>query len=160
MGRVLAPFGIKGWVKVESYSDSPGNLLNRRGWWLGRDGDWAEVSVVGTELHGNRLVARFEACETPEAALAYRGREVALTRDSLPPAGKNEFYQADLVGLEVRNTEDELLGTLTGLFSNGAHEVMRVAGAEGEKLLPFIPQVVREIDMGARRIRVDWGKDW
>jgi 16S rRNA processing protein RimM len=160
MGRVLAPFGIKGWVKVESYSDSPESLLARRGWWLGRDGDWAEVRVVGTELHGSRLVARFEGCETPEAALAYRGREVALMRDALPPPGKNEFYQADLIGLEVRNVEDELLGTLTGLFSNGAHEVMRVAGAEGERLLPFIPQVVRDIDLGARRIHVDWGKDW
>lgn len=160
MGRVLAPFGIKGWVKVESYSNSPENLLDAPLWWLGREGEWAQIKLAGVDLHGNRLVARFEGCDTPEAAVAYRGREIALERDTLPPPGENEFYQADLIGLEVRNTEGELLGILSGLFSNGAHEVMRVAGAEGEKLLPFIPQVVRQVDLAGRCIRVEWGKDW
>jgi 16S rRNA processing protein RimM len=160
MGRVLAPFGIKGWVKVETYSDTPENLAGRRRWWLGKDGEWVEADVAGTEVQGKRLIARFEGCDTPEAAVAYRGREVAVTRDSLPPAGKNEFYQADLIGLEVRNMNDERLGAVAELFSNGAHVVMRVAGTEGERLLPFIDQVVREIDMDAGRILVEWGKDW
>jgi 16S rRNA processing protein RimM len=160
MGRVLAPFGIKGWVKVENYSDSLESLLPGRDWWLGRDGEWEKVQVAGTERHGSRMVARFEGCDSPESAVAYRGREIALTRDSLPPVAQDEFYQADLIGLEVRNMQDEPLGRLTELFSNGAHEIMRVAGAEGERLLPYIPQVVQEIDIGAGRIRVDWGKDW
>ena len=161
MGRVLAPFGVKGWVKIESYSDSPENLAGRSSWWLGRDGgEWREVKLAQTERHGNRLVARFEDCDSPERAVRYRGLEVAVQRDTLPPVGENEFYQADLIGLEVRNAKDERLGTVAGLFSNGAHEVMRVAGDEGERLLPFIPQVVKEIDMDGRRILVDWGKDW
>ena len=161
MGRILAPFGIKGWVRVENYSDSPENLAGRRTWLLGaEDGEWTEARVAGTEVHGKRLIARFEGCDTPEAAAAYRGREVAVTRESLPRTRKNEFYQVDLVGLEVRNMNDERLGTVAGLFSNGAHEVMRVAGTEGERLLPFIAQVVREVDVDAGRILVDWGKDW
>ena len=160
MGRILAPFGIKGWVKVETYSDSPENLAHRRSWWLVRGGEWVETGVAGTKVQGRRLIARIEGCETPEAAVAYRGCEVAVTRESLPPTQKNEFYQADLIGLEVRNMNDERLGTVAGLFSNGAHEVMRGTGAEGERLLPFIDPVVREVDMGAGRILVDWGKDW
>ena len=128
--------------------------------WLGRDGEWTETRVAGTKVQGGRLIARFEGCDTPEAAVAYRGREVAVTRESLPAAGKNEYYQADLIGLEVWNLSDERLGTVAELFSNGAHEVMRVAETGRERLLPFIDQVVREVDMGAGRIRVDWGKDW
>ena len=160
MGRILAPFGVKGWVKVETFSESPENLARHPSWWIGSEGDWRECRVAETERHGSRLVARLEGCENPEAAVKYRGREIAVPREALPPAGADEFYQADLVGLEVWNLMEERLGTVTGLFNNGAHEVMRVAGEEGERLLPFIPQVVREIDMQAGRIRVDWGKDW
>ena len=160
MGRILAPFGVKGWVKVETYSESPQSLAGRRRWWIGRDANWRETTVAQTEQHGARLIARFEACDSPEAAAAYRGLDVAVPREALPPTRDNEFYQADLIGLEVRNIGDERLGTVAGLFSNGAHDVMRVAGDEGERLLPFIDQVVREIDVDARRILVEWGKDW
>jgi 16S rRNA processing protein RimM len=160
MGRILAPFGVKGWVKVETFGDSPDSLIRQRKWWIGGEGDWKETGIAETQLHGKRLVARIEGCETPEAAIAFRGREIALPRDALPPTRENEFYQADLIGLEVWNLNDERLGTVTELFNNGAHEIMRVAGDEGERLLPFIPQVVREVDMDAARIRVDWGKDW
>ena len=160
MGRILAPFGVKGWVKVETYSESPESLAGRSRWWIGRDGDWREATVVQTERHGVRLVARFEGCDSPEAATAFRGLDVAVPRESLPPTRANEFYQDDLIGLEVRNMDDERLGTVAGLFSNGAPDVMRLAGDEGERLLPFTVQVVRNVDIGAGRILVDWGKDW
>lgn len=160
MGRILAPFGVKGWVRVKSHAESPENLTGRPVWWIGKEGNWREVQVVQTESQGARLVARFEGCDTPEAAAAYRGLDVAVPRDSLPPAGDDEFYQADLIGLEVRNMNGERLGTVADLYSNGAHEVMRVVDDEGERLLPFIDQVVREVDIGVRRILVDWGKDW
>lgn len=164
MGRILAPFGVKGWVKVESFSKSPENLARYRSWWIGgagKGGEWREAQVTEVARHGNRLVARLESCDSPEAAAGYRGSEVAVARDALPPTAENEFYQADLIGLEVRNLNDERLGTVAGLFDNGAHEVMRVAGGEGgERLLPFIPSVVRSVDIGAGRILVDWGRDW
>jgi 16S rRNA processing protein RimM len=160
MGRILGPFGVKGWVKVATFSESPESLIRRRNWWLGKDGDWREIKVAETERHGDRLVARIEGCDSPEAAQVYRGREVAVARETLPPTRENEFYQADLIGLEVRNLSGEQLGTVAELFSNGAHEVMRVASEEGERLLPFIAQVVQEVDIDAGRILVDWGKDW
>ncbi len=160
MGRIFAPFGVKGWVKVKTYSESPESLAGRPSWWIGKDGNWREAKVAQTEQHGAGLVARLEGCDSPEAAAAYRGLEVAVLRESLPPTRKDEFYQADLIGLEVRNIDDERLGMVAGLFSNGAHEVMRVAGDQGERLVPFIDQVVRKVDIGAGRILVDWGKDW
>lgn len=160
VGRIVGPFGVKGWVKLKTFTDSPEILRRQAGWWIGRDGDWHESGTVQTQQNGAMLLARFEGCETPEAALAYRGLEVGLPRESLPPAGANEFYLADLIGLEVVNMEGEVLGTLAELFSNGAHDVMRVVDGEAERLLPFIDRFVREVDIDARRILVEWGKDW
>jgi len=160
MGRIIGPFGVKGWVKLKTFTDSPETLRGQAGWWIGKDGDWRELTSVETQQNGATLLARFEGCESPEAAQAYRGFEVGLPRESLPLAGTDEFYLADLIGLEVVNLEGELLGTLAELFSNGAHEVMRVVDGEVERLLPFVDPFVREVDIEARRILVEWGKDW
>lgn len=169
MGRVLAPFGVKGWVKVDCFTESPANLRNYRRWWLATAGKgagsaagaaWSEIVVAESALHGARLVARFEGCDSPEAAVHYRGCEVAVPREALPEARENEFYQADLIGLEVRNLNDERLGVVTEVFSNGAHEILRLSDGSGERLLPYIATVVRAVEIGAGLIRVDWGADW
>ena len=89
------------------------------------------------------LVARFEGCEERNAAQALKGSEVALERAALPQNAKDEYYWADLVGLEVVNMRGEELGRVAGLFDNGAHAVMRVVAGETERLLPFVEQVVR-----------------
>lgn len=160
MGRIVGPFGVKGWVKLKTFTDSPEILADQAGWWVGRDGDWREVASVQTQRNGATLLARFEGCDSPEAALAYRGFEVGLPRESLPPPGEDELYLADLIGLLVVNTDGELLGALAGMFSNGAHEVMRVVDGDAERLVPFIDQFVRRVDVDAKRILVEWGKDW
>lgn len=160
MGRIVGPFGVKGWVKLKTFTDSPKILVDHADWWVGRDGDWREVASVQTQQNGAALLARFEGCDSPEAALAYRGVEVGLPRESLPPPGEDELYLVDLIGLEVVNTDGELLGTLAEMFSNGAHEVMRVVDGDDERLVPFIDRFVRGVDMDAKRILVEWGKDW
>jgi 16S rRNA processing protein RimM len=110
--------------------------------------------------HGASLVARFEDCVERDAALALKGSEVAVEREALPPNANNEFYWADLVGLKVANMQGEEFGVVAGLFENGAHPVMRIVDGETERLLPFIDQVVREVDMALGRIRVEWELDW
>ena len=141
MGCILGPFGVKGWVKVRTYSESPENLAARPIWWIGKDGNWREAKVAQTQQHGARLVARLDGCDDPEAAVAYRGMDVAVPRKSLPRTGKNEFYQADLIGLEVRNMDGERLGALTELYSNGVHDVMRVAEGKVPLLREMRPDV-------------------
>ena len=164
VGRILAPFGVKGWVKVEPYTQTPESLRSFTDWQVGRgepDASWKAVKVLESASHSGNVVARLEGCADRDAALEYRGMTVAVPRAALPEPEQGEIYQADLMGLTVKNMQDEQLGTVAGMFSNGAHEVMRVARPEGgEQLLPLVPQVVREIDLQAGSIRVDWGRDW
>jgi 16S rRNA processing protein RimM len=161
MGRIVAPYGLKGWVRIEPYSAVPDSLSTYPSWWVGGDGDWHEVRVAQSILqHGASLVARFEGCTERDAALALKGREIAVERAALPANANNEFYWVDLVGLNAVNLKGEELGVVAGLFDNGAHPVMRVVDGEIERLLPFVEQVVRQVDMARRRIRVEWELDW
>lgn len=161
MGRIVAPYGLKGWVRIEPYSAVPDSLNAYPSWWVGRRGDWREMKVVQCALqHGSSLVARLEGCVERDAALALKGCDVAVERAALPRSENDEYYWADLVGLRVVNVKDEELGVVAGLFENGAHAVMRVADGETERLLPFVEQVVRQVDVAQGRIRVEWELDW
>ncbi|MBE0612624.1 MAG: ribosome maturation factor RimM [Burkholderiales bacterium] len=161
MGRIVAPYGLKGWVRIDPYSADPGSLSTYPSWWVGRNGDWREMKVAQSALqHGSSLVARLEGCSERNAALALKGSDVAVERESLPQNENDEFYWADLVGLKVVNLKGEELGVLAGLFENGAHAVMRVVDGEAERLLPFVDQVVQQVELAEGRIRVEWELDW
>lgn len=163
VGRVLAPFGVKGWVKVEPFTESPESLRAFGEWRLGR-GDpsdaWQLARVAESATHSGNVVARFNGCEDRDAALAFRGMGIAVPREMLPAAKPGEFYQSDLVGLQVMNEQGEELGRVAGLFSNGAHEILRVRHDGGERLLPFVAAIVRGVDAAAGVVRVDWQSDW
>ena len=93
MGRIVAPYGLKGWVRIEPYSAVPDSLSAYPSWWVGRNGNWREMKVAQSALqHGASLVARFEGCAESDAALALKGSEVALEREALPQNENNEFY--------------------------------------------------------------------
>jgi 16S rRNA processing protein RimM len=160
MGRVLAPYGVKGWIKVAPFTAAPDALTSFARWWVGGPDGWEETEVTEAARHGANVVARLAGCGDRDQAAKLRGREVALRRESLPQAQKDEYYWADLVGLEVVNAEGASLGKVTALFSNGAHDVMRIGAGKGERLVPFVPAVVRKVDLVAGRIEVDWGSDW
>ena len=160
MGRVTAPWGVKGAVKIESFGAVSGNLCKYSRWWIGKPGELSEVAVTECRPHGKYLVARFEGCGDPEQAGAFSGAEIALRREDLPEPAAHEFYQADLIGLEVLNGHGEHLGKVAGFFSTGANEVMRVAHPAGERLVPVAGEVIRRVDLEAGRVEVDWGADW
>ncbi len=160
MGRVIGPYGVKGWLKIDSFSDSPEGLKAYSSWWIEKAEEWKEFKLLEAAVHGSGLVAHLEGCDDRDAAAEFRGRQVAVPRAAMPPSGQNEVYQVDLIGLEVWNLEDQRLGAVSGFVHSGAHEVMRVAGEAGERLLPFVPSVVKLVDENAGRIVVDWGADW
>ncbi len=160
MGRVLAPYGVRGWVKVEPFTEEPQALAHFGRWWLRSAGEWREVSVAECVPHGPRLVARFEGCSSPEQAARYRGSEIAVPRGELPEPGENRYYQADLIGLKVTNRAGEELGRIEAMLENGAHPVMVLRCERGERLLPWVPSVVEAIDLDSGVVRVDWGADW
>jgi len=165
LGRITAPFGIRGWVKVQAYGDRPDAWCEMPKWWLARNADaaatdWQTVALQEASTHGKGLVAKFAAIDDRDAALALTGFYVGAPRQALPANAEDEYYWADLVGLEVVNQAGERLGRVRSLLESGANAVLCVGDGEEERLLPFVAQVVRKVDVIGGLICVDWGKDW
>ena len=157
MGRVLAPWGVKGAVKIEPFGR---NLWKFPAWWVGKPGSHSKVAVLECREQGGYLVARFGDCSSPEEAKAYAGAEVAIERKDLPPTEEHEFYQADVIGFDVVNAKGQHLGRVKEFFSAGVHDVKRVEHKGGERLLPVAGDVIRKVDLQAARVEVEWEADW
>jgi len=155
MGRVAGAYGVNGWLRVVLYGDTPDTLAATPSWLIGA----GEYEVTATRFHSGALLAKLAGVESREAALKLRGETVALPREALPDAGEGSIYWADLVGLEVVNGQGDALGIVERVFSNGAHDVIELAG-ERQRLLPWVPAVVKRVDLEARRVEVDWQADW
>lgn len=159
MGHITGPFGVKGWVKIQPLTETPDSLLDYPVWWIGGKEGWQQAEVERAQVQSTTIAAKLSGCNDREQAATYRGREVAIARAEFPAAGENEFYWADLVGLQVVNEQGEDLGLVTRVFETGANDVLVVQGSR-ERLIPFIEQVVRAVDLAGRVIRVDWGADY
>ena len=160
MGRIAGPWGVRGWVRVQPFTEHPGTLAGYTVWQLGREGSWKDFTVIEARLQGAMVIAELAGVATREEALALKGSEVAVPREALPVPEEGRFYWADLVGFSVVNTERQVLGAVKGIFSNGAHDIIEVAGeAPGPvRLVPWT--VVQRVDPAERRIEVEWGADW
>jgi 16S rRNA processing protein RimM len=160
MGRITAPFGVKGWVKIQPLTAAAKSLLDYPRWWVGRGADWQEYEIAEARVQSaTAVVARLAGCEEREAAERFRGSEVAVPRSQLPQTQPDEYYWADLLGLTVVNGESQELGSIAGILQTGANDVLVVQG-ERERLIPFIAAVIRQVDAGAGIVRVDWGADY
>jgi 16S rRNA processing protein RimM len=159
MGRVIAPHGVRGWVRVRPFTETAGSLANYPCWWLGGDATWVPWTVESVEAHPQGLAAKLQGCDDRDAAAALARVHVAVPRAALPEAGANEYYWSDLIGLAVLNDEGESLGTVTALIETGANDVLVVAG-DRERLIPFIAPVIREVDLDGGRLKVDWATDY
>lgn len=159
MGRVSAPFGVKGWIKVQPYTAAMSNLLAYTTWWLGRNERWLEQRVTQSRVQGRTVVAKLEGCEDRDAATLFNGAQVAVPRDALPKAAANEFYWADLIGLKVVNDAAQDFGRVVRILQTGANDVLVVQG-ERERLIPFIAEAIGQVDLAGGVIRVNWGADY
>ncbi len=166
LGRITAPFGIRGWVNIQVYGDDPQAWAQMPCWWLGAeegaaDAAWQTRQLAECKPHGKGLVARFVGIEDRNAAEHLSRLYVGAPREVLPKTAKNEFYWADLIGLDVVNLAGERLGCVAELVRTGAHEVLDVRDEDGSRrLLPFVATVIKDVDLARRRIQVDWGSDW
>ncbi|HET8877491.1 MAG TPA: ribosome maturation factor RimM [Casimicrobiaceae bacterium] len=162
MGRVGAPHGVHGAVKVRPESADPASLCTYGIWWLRRrdEPSWRAHSVRSVRGQGEWLVAELAGIDSREAAGALRGGEVAIPRESLPALAADEYYQADLAGMAVVNRDGVSLGALRGFLESGAHPIARVVDDEGrERLIPWVADYIDAVDASARRIEVDWPAD-
>jgi 16S rRNA processing protein RimM len=155
LGRVAGSYGLRGWVKVDPEGAETDALTGTTEWTIGAQ----RLRVEEAKLHGAAVVAKLAGIDTREQALKLKGKNVAVPRSALPEPEEGQYYLGDLVELEVVNGEGAKLGTVKRVFWSGAHEVMEVAG-DRIRLIPWVPAVVKEVDLEKRRIEVEWGADW
>ncbi len=167
MGHIIGPFGIYGWVKINPYTEHIDGLLEYPSWWLRKENDeWQEMQVDTGHVNGTILNAKFKECTGRTQALKLKGMQIAVQRKQfpdLPEDGDNGYYWSDLVGTEVVNLKDKVLGKVVGLFETGANDVLRVQHMDQggkETLIPFIEQIIIKVDLKLARIIVDWDIDY
>lgn len=159
LGRVTGVYGVRGWVRVQSYTEPREAILDYRDWLLVRGGDARSATLAEGKRHGKTVIARIEGCGDRDEAAAFVGDEIGVAREALPDTGNGEYYWADLEGLDVIAADGRTLGKVAYLLATGANDVLVVQG-EREILIPFIRhEVIKDVDLAAGVIRVDWEWD-
>jgi 16S rRNA processing protein RimM len=158
LGRLGAPYGTKGWLHVDSYTDPPDGLLRYREWALRlATGERVTRRVATGRGHGRGLVAQLEGVASREGAARLTGAIVEVERAALPPAGEHEYYRADLVGLAVSNLEGVALGMVSHFVDTPGGAVMVAKEPDGkEHWVLASPKHLRTVDLVQRTIVVDW----
>lgn len=155
VGAVASVHGIKGEVKVFPTTDDPGKFKRLKTVVLKTEKERREVKLESARFFKNMAIVKFQGIETPEEAQKYRGAGLWIGRDQAVPLGKNEYYQADLIGLVVMTEEREELGILTDVLETGANDVYEVTLTDNSKVFfPAIKDCIREIDLENGRMTV------
>lgn len=170
LGRVSGVFGVKGWVKVWSFTDPVDGILDYPVWQLGLPGGWEEHELRAGQRQGKGLIAQLAGCEDRDQARRLVQADIAVARGALPPLAEGEYYWRDLEGLRVMARREGgspvCLGVVDHLVATGANDVLVVRPVEGsvdgrERLIPWVQgKVVIGVDLAARELRVDWDPDF
>jgi len=158
LGRIGAPFGIKGWLHVESHTDPPERLLGYPEWALRlASGERVARRVAEGRRHAEGLVAHLEGVDDRGEAATLTGAVIEVERTALPPLAEREYYRADLVGLRVRNLEGAVLGSVSYFVDAPAGVLMVTRDQSGrEHWVPAAPPHLQRVDLAAGEILVDW----
>jgi len=156
VGRISGIHGVRGWLKVMSYTRPRNNIFNYDCWLLKQDDNWQEMVLLVGQPQGKGLIAQLEGVEDRDQARALLDADIAIERSQLVDASPGEYYWHDLIGLDVCNQQNEILGQVKELLETGANDVLVVEGKH-RILIPFINECyVLEIDLENSIIRVDW----
>ncbi len=160
LGRVSGVFGVKGWLKVQSYTEPRDNIARFGALTLRKNGVERAFEVEDGHSHAGSVVVKLHGIDDRDLAHALIGSDIAVEREQLPPIRQGELYWTDLEGLEVRTTTGIVLGKVDHLLATGANDVL-VLDSAPERLIPFIADaVVKEVDLAAGLIVVDWSPDY
>ena len=168
VAKITGCYGLKGWVKIHSYTEPPENFLGFGKWQLKRRDGYEAVDFDAGRSQGKGLVAHIAGVDDRTLAESYRGLEVVVPETALPSLPAGDYYWRDLQGLQVwcqEGNERVLLGTVDYLIETGANDVLVVAGCEGsidkrERLIPYLPgDTVTGVDLELGVIEVDWFVD-
>ncbi len=166
VGKVTSLYGVKGWVKIYSFTEPMENILSYTPWHLKLDGRWLTVEIDQGKRHGKGMVAKLAGCDDRDKARNYCGADIFIDQQQLPDLEGGEFYWHQLEKMNVVTESNVLLGRVDYLISTGSNDVLVVKGTQDsldrrERLIPYLPdQVIKEINLETGTIRVDWDPEF
>ena len=160
VGKISGVFGVKGWVKVFSFTDPRENILTYSPWLLKKGDETKTFNVVDGQLQGKTIVAQLAGINDRDQAASLTGWDIFITQVQLPQAAKGEYYWSQLIGLNVETIDGVQLGVVDSLLETGANDVIIVQG-ERERVIPFLQgQTIINVDLDAGKIIVDWDPEF
>ncbi|MBK1886918.1 ribosome maturation factor RimM [Marinobacter sp. DY40_1A1] len=166
IGRITSVFGVKGWLKVYSFTDPIDGVLGYTNWVLDLDGKRIPAKLEEGRRQGKAIVVRLKGINDRDQARTYCGAEVRVPTSELPELPEGEFYWRQLQGLDVFTVEGECLGRVDHLIETGSNDVLVVHATAGsidqrERLIPYLPeQVVREVNLAEHKLIADWDPEF
>jgi 16S rRNA processing protein RimM len=155
VGKIGAPYGVKGWLKVTSFTKTIPDILTFNPWYLDDKQGWKRIEIDAGREHGKGIVIKFTGFDTPEQARLLTGKSIAIQRLQLPVLKKHEYYWSDLEGLTVINQHNETLGKVIYLIETGSNDVLIIKG-EKDVAIPYLPDVITRVDLKEKVIHVNW----
>lgn len=160
LGSINGVYGVKGWVKVYSFTSPIENILNYKTWQLCKKNQNKTVRLESGKKHGKGIIAKLEGYDDRDEVAVLLKSEIKVARNLLPELPEGEYYWSDLQGLHVTNMDNVDFGKVDHLFETGANDVMVVKGDQ-ERLIPFIQGMyIKDIDLGQKTMKVDWPEDF
>ena len=169
VGHITGAYGIRGGVRVTPYSMDADALLSVKTWWIDKP-SLRTVQVRNAKYHSGDVTATLVDVTDREMAEALKGATVQVSRADFPELPEDEYYWTDLIGLDTVNLQGEALGKVTDMMHNGAQSILRITpeadpnaapdAKAPERLVPFVDQYVKTVDLQARLITLDWGLDY
>lgn len=163
LGKIGAVYGIKGWLKIHSFTDEPTAIFEYSPWTLVLGGNSQLVEVSEWRRHSNGLIAKLTGVNDRNDAQLRVGAEISVQSDLLPELPEGEFYWRDLIGMDVVNTQGYSLGKVTDIMETGSNDVLVVkanrtdAFGKKERLIPYLDeQVIKDVSLDSKQINVDW----
>jgi 16S rRNA processing protein RimM len=156
IGKVGAPYGIKGWSKIFSYTVPIENILDYQPWLISTGKTWEKIEPVVGRVHNKVIVAQLPGSGDREQAKHYTHVKIAVHRQHLPTLAANQYYWNDLIGLAVINTDGELLGKVLQISETGADDVLIVRGEKDFAVPMQMDSVIKTVDLNQGFIKVDW----
>lgn len=167
LGAVGAPYGIKGWMKITTYTDLPENIFDYSPWQVEFQGQWRTMEIIEWRRHNKGVVARFSDSESRDDAQRFTGCKIGVPAEQLPQLDDDEFYWRELIEMRVVNSKGYDLGVVTDLMETGSNDVLvvkanaRDAFGKKERLIPLVDgDVIINVDRDAKSIEVDWEPDF
>ena len=158
LGKITGVHGIKGWLKIQSFSSPPENILEYPSWIINNHGEEDSYSIERGRKHHNKIIVKLEKIDDRTIAESLINSKIQILRSDLPKLPNENYYWSDLVGLSVLNSEEKVIGKIESLIETGANDVMVINNAKDERVLvPFVMhEIIKEVNVKLKYIKIDW----